>query len=585
MSLQPARSAVQKSAAAPAPAVLVLDAEGRIQAASAGACALWQAKPHELAGDHFPNLFQFEVTSKDPGWTQSQWEVLLAAGLDAPLRLQLAPKETAAFDAEVRIERVLDDPACFFAYASRVVPPTVVSAPPPGDTAQTLVNVLNERSPLGFFDLNFTAGTVYYAPAWKKMLGYEPDELPDTYDTWLKLLHPDDSSAAPDRRARGSATGPRSFSLEFRMQHARGHFVWVHCAGVQLYGPNGALQRVVGAQLDIQDRKEFEEAGLRADERQQHLGDEGRLGFFDLDFAAGTFWYSPAFLRLVGCPESDATGSADVFAAALPPGAAPDGLAAWFTAQSPREPAFSTGLTLRDGAGREFAVQLGVVRLYGKRKDLQRAIGYVAPAAAGAAAGTGLPHDHLAVLLQDMREGTLFADANGHTLLANPQALKLLGRTSEQVIGQHVGEVFRIVHRLSRQPGENPTDRVLTTGEPLPLNDEFALDTGDGRVAPVTYSCHPVGRAGAAPVGAVLVFRNPDEMSLTPEELIRANRFDSLGQLAGGIAHDFNNLLTAILGYSDLLLMRVERSSPLREDVEEVRKAGKRAAALVQQLL
>ena len=53
-----------------------------------------------------------------------------------------------------------------------------------------------------------------------------------------------------------------------------------------------------------------------------------------------------------------------------------------------------------------------------------------------------------------------------------------------------------------------------------------------------------VGRA----IGTVVVFRNPAEMTLTPEELVRANRFESLGQLAGGIAHDFNNLLTTILG-------------------------------------
>jgi hypothetical protein len=46
----------------------------------------------------------------------------------------------------------------------------------------------------------------------------------------------------------------------------------------------------------------------------------------------------------------------------------------------------------------------------------------------------------------------------------------------------------------------------------------------------------------------VIVFRNPDEMGMTPEELIKANRYESLGLLAGGIANDFNNLLTTILG-------------------------------------
>src|SRR5690606_23748068 len=117
--------------------------------------------------------------------------------------------------------KVVGEPACYFAYATRPTVAPIVTTAPPGDTGPTLINVLNERSPLGFFDLNFTAGTVYYSPAWKRMLGFELDELEDTYDTWLKLLHPDDTAAAPDRRARGATTGARPFSLEFRMQHAR----------------------------------------------------------------------------------------------------------------------------------------------------------------------------------------------------------------------------------------------------------------------------------------------------------------------------------------------------------------------------
>ena len=69
------------------------------------------------------------------------------------------------------------------------------------------------------------------------------------------------------------------------------------------------------------------------------------------------------------------------------------------------------------------------------------------------------------------------------------------------------------------------------------------------------------------------------------EQLLQSQRLDSLGRLAGGVAHDFNNLLTVINGYCDLLLLRETTDVTLRPNLELIRQAGERAAALTHQLL
>jgi signal transduction histidine kinase len=69
------------------------------------------------------------------------------------------------------------------------------------------------------------------------------------------------------------------------------------------------------------------------------------------------------------------------------------------------------------------------------------------------------------------------------------------------------------------------------------------------------------------------------------QQFLQAQRLEAVGRLAGGIAHDFNNLLTAILGYSAIVLRRLSPDDPSYKHVEEIHKAGDRAATLTRQLL
>ncbi|MBS1793421.1 MAG: PAS domain S-box protein [Acidobacteria bacterium] len=108
----------------------------------------------------------------------------------------------------------------------------------------------------------------------------------------------------------------------------------------------------------------------------------------------------------------------------------------------------------------------------------------------------------------------------------------------------------------------------------------------DPRPTPFTSGDQEFLKLMAQWVSAELTRQTAEEaLRHSEEQLVQAQKLESVGRLAGGIAHDFNNMLTAINGYSDLLLARMDDANPLRHNVAEIRKAGERSAALTQQLL
>ena len=526
----------------------MLDTSGIVRSASEAAGAFWQTSPASLLGQPIANLFVFEVTSQDEGWAEAQWEAILSAALNRSLPLQAQPFESAPVNAVLEIQPAHGELSAYFAQiylASAIVTPTISAVP--SASGESGPDLLATRSTIGFFDLDLKTGVTRYSPGWKRLLGYADTELADTYETWLELIHPEDTSAAPDHVSKRTGGDSRNFAVEFRMRHRLGHYVWIECIGTQLL-QDDTVQRVLGIHRDITEQKETEERGIANEERLQRLSEEGHLAIFDLDFITQTHWFSESCQILFG-GESGQT-SLDTLLHALPETITGNGAVAFFSAPSPGEHFFTQALTLRTPNGNTTPVLLGAHRQWSRKQELLRAVGFVVQLPSNIGAGSNLvPPVVLPALFEALGESIIVTDSHTRIVYLNAKAETLTGCTLDEAVKLKLGDVFKLVRKDDGKPDDTALDLILATEEKPRLYSEHSLVTTVGTApTPIIWTARQIWDDKGGSAGVVVVFRNPAEMSLSPEEIVRANRFESLGQLAGGIAHDFNNLLTTILG-------------------------------------
>lgn len=181
--------------------------------------------------------------------------------------------------------------------------------------------------------------------------------------------------------------------------------------------------------------------------------------------------------------------------------------------------------------------------------------------------------------------GVFVADAKGVIREANDAVLNVLGYDRAEMEAGKINWVDltppEFMHVI-----EKAIEEMEATGASKPYEKKCIRK--DGRLTWTIVAGVKLG-SGEGIIAFMLdidVRKTAEDTLRRSEEQIRqSQKMEAVGRLAGGVAHDFNNLLTAINGYSDILLDSMDAGDANRPAIEEIKKAGEKAAALTKQML
>jgi len=162
----------------------------------------------------------------------------------------------------------------------------------------------------GVWDMDTEKNTVFYSPRWKRMLGYEPDELPSDLGEWAKRLHPEEKTRVVQALVAFIRNRDQeSYTLEYRLQTKSGNYAWILDRGkVISRNADGIPLRIIGTHTDISERKQAEDAIRASEALRRAVLDSVQDAIVAIDDADRIILFNKAAERHFGYPGTEIVG-------------------------------------------------------------------------------------------------------------------------------------------------------------------------------------------------------------------------------------------------------------------------------------
>ncbi|MCI0330899.1 MAG: PAS domain S-box protein [candidate division Zixibacteria bacterium] len=445
--------------------------------------------------------------------------------------------------------------------------------------------VLAEATSAGIFIFQGTKMRHVNAAA-ERIIGYSREELLQI-DFW-EVIHPDFRELVKGRglaRQKGEAV-PQRYEVKILTKNKEERWVDFTAGIIDLEGSPAVL----GTVIEITQRKQAEEALRKNEALLAKTQQMAHLGGWVLDLSnmedinQNELRWTEETFRIFGYQPGEIEVTNDLFFQLVHPEDRPKIREAVSRALAEKKPYSIEHRILRpDGVERLIHEHVDIVfdeksgrplRMLGTAQDItERRRGEVALRES---------EERFRQIADNISEVFWLTDPSKNQMIyVSPGYERMWGRSCDSLYQNPMSWVD-VIHPEDRQRVLEAATTKQVKGE---FNEEYRIVRPDGSLLWIRDRAYPIRNEKGEVHRIAGIAEDITKEKQLADQLRQVQKMEAVGQMAGGIAHDFNNLLTAIAGYTDFVLERVEPDSPLKADVEEIKKGTVRAAALTRQLL
>ncbi len=425
-------------------------------------------------------------------------------------------------------------------------------------------------------DMNLNAR--YFSRSIKKILGFSPEEritvpvpkilTQESLEQARKVLAEElqkdkDPGVDPDR----------TVTMELYFYRKDGSIVCAESAMSFVRDENSNPTGIYGVSRDITERKKAEELLKASEEQYRFLTESSLVGIYI--HQDGLFRYVNSRLaEMLGYTPDEMIGK--LFWEFVDP---PDrerikGHALARLEGKPVPAQYELRVTTKSGDTRWFELRANLINYGGRPAIMGNVVDITERRRAEA------ERFLLTTAIEQAAEIVIITDKDGRIQYVNPAFEATTGYSSKEVMGKRP-EILKSDRHDEKFYRD--VSRKLARGEVWRGN--FSNRKKDGTIYEETATVSPVKDEMGRITNYVSVTRNVTSERMLQKQLLQAQKMEAIGTLAGGIAHDFNNLLQAILGYSELLLIKKGQQDPDRTKLEAIVRAAQDGADLVSRIL